>query len=199
MSPDGASVLAASRAGRDMTLMPTGAGTAEALKGGQRIRDGAFLPDGNGIVFLGSGETELRVFVQQRGAEPRPISGEGDFLALTPSPDGRTLAVMLHRKVSLLDVSGGTPRTLPWAVANEYPVGWSADGRSLFMARIHVGAAIDRVDIASGARTPWKTLMPSEPAGVTEIRVVRILDDGRGYAYSYSRRLSQLMVVSGLR
>jgi hypothetical protein len=34
---------------------------------------------------------------------------------------------------------------------------------------------------------------------VINVMAVRILDDGRSFAYSYERALSQLLVVSGLR
>jgi hypothetical protein len=52
--------------------------------------------------------------------------------------------------------------------------------------------------VASGARA-WKALVPSDGAGVSNVLAVRLLDDGRSYAYSYERELSQLLVVSGLR
>jgi hypothetical protein len=62
-----------------------------------------------------------------------------------------------------------------------------------------IGAIVSRVDVATGARTPWKTLLPSDSAGVTSVRFVRIRHDGRSYAYSYVRRLSQLFIISGLK
>jgi hypothetical protein len=67
------------------------------------------------------------------------------------------------------------------------------------MAHRDPSQGIDRVVIATGARTPWKTLVPSDGAGVTSVLAVRVLDDGRVYAYSYQRVLSQLFVMSGLR
>ena len=61
---------------------------------------------------------------------------------------------------------------------------------------------IDRVEIPSGKRTPWKQLAPLDLAGVdTPGRggFFAVTPDGRTYAYSYERSLSTLYLVDGLR
>jgi hypothetical protein len=40
--------------------------------------------------------------------------------------------------------------------------------------------------------------MPSEPAGVQSIPLIRFSADGKSYAYSIDRILSDLFVVDGL-
>jgi len=41
--------------------------------------------------------------------------------------------------------------------------------------------------------------MPSDPAGVTSIYRVRLSADGKTYAYSYVRGMSDLFQVEGVR
>jgi hypothetical protein len=40
---------------------------------------------------------------------------------------------------------------------------------------------------------------PNDPAGVTAIICVRMTADGKAYAYSFSRELSDLFLVEGVR
>ncbi len=46
---------------------------------------------------------------------------------------------------------------------------------------------------------PWKELTLEDLAGVVRIDPVRVAPDGRSWAYSYIRVLSNLYVVEGLR
>ena len=62
--------------------------------------------------------------------------------------------------------------------------------------------AIDvfRVELATGGRVRWKTLTPSDPVGVEDMRgTVVITPDAQSYCYSYMRRLGDLFVVDGLK
>ena len=62
-------------------------------------------------------------------------------------------------------------------------------------------ARIYRIDVGSGRRELWKTLMPSDPAGINEIgRQVKeswITPDGKTYAYPYWRWLCELIFWKG--
>ena len=60
-------------------------------------------------------------------------------------------------------------------------------------------AHVDRLDIETGARTPWKELMPSDPTGVGFIRAPHFTHDGESYAYNYTRELSDLYLTSKLK
>ena len=56
-----------------------------------------------------------------------------------------------------------------------------------------------RVEVATGVRSLWKTLMPSDPVGVEDMReTVVITPDAQSYCYSYTARLGDLYVVTGL-
>jgi hypothetical protein len=58
---------------------------------------------------------------------------------------------------------------------------------------------IFRLDPATGRRELWKQIMPADHTGVVEIRGFLPTPDGRAYAYSDVRVLSNLYVAEGLR
>ena len=60
-------------------------------------------------------------------------------------------------------------------------------------------AQVFRVNLESGRREMWKELMPADRAGVASIFTVLPAADGRAYVYSYSRTLSQVYLVEGLK
>jgi len=60
-------------------------------------------------------------------------------------------------------------------------------------------STVDRVDIATGKRTPWKTLAPADLAGVHGVTVVRMTPDAGLCLYSYLRTFSDLYLVQGLK
>ena len=58
---------------------------------------------------------------------------------------------------------------------------------------------IDRIEVATGTRQPWKELMPGDASGVYGIPVVRVTPDGRGYAYTFISSIGSLYLAEGLR
>jgi hypothetical protein len=56
-----------------------------------------------------------------------------------------------------------------------------------------------RVNIATGARQLWKEIRPDDLAGVFGTVRVLVTHDGRFYAYSYARYLSELFLVDGVK
>lgn len=56
-----------------------------------------------------------------------------------------------------------------------------------------------RLDLATGRRELRRELMPPDPAGVLMIRPPHISSDGKSYAYSYRRTLSELFLADGLK
>jgi hypothetical protein len=55
------------------------------------------------------------------------------------------------------------------------------------------------VDLARGTRELWRELIPPDPAGVRAVVTCHVTRDGRVYAYSYTRLLSDLYLIEGLR
>jgi hypothetical protein len=60
-------------------------------------------------------------------------------------------------------------------------------------------ARVFRLDLGTGRRELWKQIMPADRTGVIDIRGILPTPDGRAYAYSYLRILSELYVVEGLK
>ncbi|MGB7866379.1 MAG: hypothetical protein WCF74_23510, partial [Candidatus Sulfotelmatobacter sp.] len=58
---------------------------------------------------------------------------------------------------------------------------------------------ITRVELATGKREPFKEIVPADPAGAQSIPYIKFSADGKSYAYSMGRQLSDLYVVDGLR
>ena len=54
------------------------------------------------------------------------------------------------------------------------------------------------LDVEKGARTPFRQLMPSDPAGVETIGPILITPDGKTCIFGYHRMLSDLYLVEGL-
>jgi hypothetical protein len=56
-----------------------------------------------------------------------------------------------------------------------------------------------RLDLASGQRQLWKSLIPPDPVGVYSIIQFKTTPAGDAYFYGYTRVLSQLYMARGLR
>jgi hypothetical protein len=138
--------------------------------------------------------------MDEEGGTPKPISPEGVGFGLAISPDGGLVAVAMNDRPPLIvPAAGGEPRQIPGADAADAPSMWSSDGRSLFVVvRTPPGTTIDRLDLATGRRTAWKTLMPADKAGLLDVAMVQLSADARSYVYSYRRILSTLYLVDGL-
>jgi Tol biopolymer transport system component len=133
-------------------------------------------------------------------ATPHAISMEG-VRSNVLSPDGKFVAARgPDEKVYLFPVGGGEPKVVAGVQPGEFPTAWSADGRSIFViARGQIPAQVFRVDVATGQRTSWRSLEPADAAGIDTIRGVLISADDKAYVYGYSRTLSDLYLVQGLK
>jgi hypothetical protein len=145
----------------------------------------------------------VRLYIQDlEGGKPRPISPEGAHAtAFFPSPDGKQIfGLGPDQKGYLYPVDGGDAKQVPGLQVGEQPVNYTSDGKSIFVYRPgEVPAKVFILEIATGKRTPWKQLMPSDPAGVETIGPVLITPDGKACVYGYHRTLSDLYMVEGLK
>jgi hypothetical protein len=165
---------------------------------------GGFTPDGKQIIFAGNEPNKgVRLYIQNVvGGKPKAITPEGGGLpVILVSPDGKFvqgLAVDGRRLLYRLD--GGDPLPIPGLQPDEHLVGFSADSKSVFVHNFAgLPSTITRVDLATGKRTEWKKLFPADAAGVDSIGGIGITPDEKSYVYSYSRTLSDLYVVEGLK
>jgi predicted Ser/Thr protein kinase len=187
-----------------LVLYPTGVGEMKQLKNDSlnHMNAAAFLPDGRRFVFLGSEPGHGARLYQESldDATPHAFSMEG-VATLVLSPDGGKVAARgPDQKIYLFPVTGGDPKLVPGVQPGEFPTSWSSDGRSLFvMTRGQIPAQVFRVDVGSGQRTFWRSFEPADSAGIDTIRGVLISADNKAYVYGYSRTLSDLYLVQGLK
>jgi Tol biopolymer transport system component len=206
LSPDGEWALAIVHSASDPQLVayPTGAGEPKLFpKDGVSVFTANFLPpDGKQIVITGSEEGHgARLYVRDlSGGKPRPISPEGYSALGVSSPDGKwTLARGPDRKRYLYPIAGGEPTVIPSLETAEGVSQRSADGRSLYVFRRgETPQNVYRLDLATGRRELWRTLMPADGSGVSGLNPGPT-PSGEAYVYNYLRTLSDLYLVEGVR
>jgi hypothetical protein len=205
MSPDGKWVLTTpAHSPAQVFVLPAGTGQGRQVTNDFiDHQDSSWLPDSKRFVFQGAEPGHnTRLYVQElEGGSPKTISPEGYGIAGPVSPDGKyVVAFCLDLKPCLLPLVGGEPRTIPGVALTDGPIQWSEDGRSLYMYRFGaVPSTVERVDINTGKRTPWKTLSPADLAGVHGISAVKMTRDAHVCLYSYLRTFSDLYLIQGMK
>jgi hypothetical protein len=186
-----------------LSLVPTGAGEVRRLEtdGFERARSAWFM-DEERVVVVASAKGEMpRSFLFEAGGRaPRPITPPGT-LAIHGSQTSESVLgwSFIDGAIARFPLGGGEPRPVGRVLPPQHPIRVSADGRSLFVNCGGVPRRIERLDLSTGRRTAWKTLLPEDSAGVTLMEYVVLTPDGQGYAYGYGRFLSDLFVIGGLR
>ncbi len=189
----------------ELVLLPTGAGEVRQLgRAGITAQFAAWFPDGERLLVSGSEAGHgNRLYVRDLGTSAaRAVSPDGvSFFWPALAPDGRwAVATDAEGTPRLYPMEGGEPRAIPGATPDDRPVRWSADGRSIYVARgVRAPVVVEIVDVASGQRRPWRELRPPDPAGVVSIGPIVMTADGSAYAYSYRRLLDDLFLADGLR
>jgi hypothetical protein len=208
LSPDGQWVLA--ELGGSLILLPSGAGSTVTLPKGDVVQfgRGAWLGDSKRVVFTGTtADKKSRGYLQEIPAGvPRAITPDGVGLSFRAAVrDDNSILARAGDAWMLFPVHGGNAQPVPALTPGDIPLQWSHDGRYVYTVGSTPGTrapAVDifRVELTPGARVLWKTLTPSDPVGVAEMRrAIAITPDAQSYCYSYMRRLGDLFVVDGLK
>jgi eukaryotic-like serine/threonine-protein kinase len=186
-----------------LELLPTGAGTIRHLDrdGIQQYRHGIhWMPDGKQILFSGNEAGHgVRCFLQNiDGGKPRPVTPEGVSMCRV-SPDGQLIAGLEATGAKLYPLDGGAPRPVPGLQPGEV-FGWTSDPRFVYAyQKKSAPVKVYRVNILNGQRQLFKELNPSDETGLCDMSQVLFSADGRGYVYGYTRLLSELYLVNGLK
>jgi len=216
ISPDGRWV-ASNSAGRGSTLvlLPTGAGESKVLDSkDHRFEEAVFFPDGKRLLLQaidpGRG---VRSFVMDLETQKLDAIGPEGTTCLVVSPDGRDAACdgPNHQGV-IYPVHGGAARPIRGLrAAEEEPLLWSSDGRSVFVgprgrpasARPNPSASLQvfRVDLSTGRRELWHEFIPADRAGLAGGTGYNfaMTPDGKSYVYSYLNVPADLYLVTGLK
>jgi len=187
-----------------LMLYPTGAGEARRMERGnlENYAGAGWFPDNKRLLVCGNEPGRAtRCYVQDlAGGALQPATPE-DTVAGWVSPDsahilGRTGA----GEFFLYPVGNGEPRPLPHLGREDSVIRWSPDGRSLLVFHANqLPVRVEKVELESGRRTLVQELAPADRSGVLGIGTVSVSGDGKWYAYGYSRDVSQLFTVEGVR
>jgi Tol biopolymer transport system component len=206
LSPDGKWALAIRTLTSDpeLVLYPTGAGEQRVLpKNGLRIQNATWVPDGRRILLEAAEQGHsARLFVLDvDSGKSRALTPEGYRLFEgSVARDSRSAVVRgPDRRVYLYPLEGGEPTPIPSIDRFDRVAGWSADGKLNLLRLAELPARVGRLDLATGRTEAWKQIMPADAAGVSGIGRISLTADGAGYLYSYTRVLSDLYVVDGLK
>jgi hypothetical protein len=187
-------VLVPVRAGQPQAFPPDGLG---------RPAYGNFFPDGSKFAFESSAPGHgTRLYLQTlSGGAPRAISEEGlNASRIFVSPDGRWIpAIGPDFRIHLYPSGGGPSRDLAASKPDDYPAGWSVDGKTLYVSRTGIPCTVDRIDIETGVRTAVRELAGSDAAGITSFGPARVTPDGRTMTIGLNRILSTLYRIRNLR
>jgi Tol biopolymer transport system component len=204
LSPDGRWILATSPSTDALFMVPTGAGTAVPVPNGpiKLFRGARWFPDGRRLLINGK-EAErsgIRSYILDlAGGAPRPLTPEGTW-GLAVSPDGMWIAGTAGDGLTLWSTTDASVKRVPGSEPGDRPVGWTADREALWIYRRgQMPALIQRLDLATGKKSVWRKIKPSDLTGVYSILDFDIAPDGSSYLYSYHRVLSELFVVRGVR
>jgi Tol biopolymer transport system component len=205
LSPDGEWALSIIHSASDPQLaaFPTGAGEPRVFpKEGISVFSASFLPDGKQILLTGGEPARgQRLYLRDfAGGKPRAVSPEGYAVSGPVSPDGKWAVVDgPDRRRYLYPLSGGEPTPIPGLDPQDGVAQITADGHFLYVRRrAEVPMKVYRLEIATGRKELWRTLMPGDAAGVANLSPLPT-PDGSAYIYSYIRTLSDLFLVEGVR
>jgi eukaryotic-like serine/threonine-protein kinase len=189
-------------------LIPTGAGEVRFLNATAALQSNAmgFMPDQKAVYFSNDEGHGWKMYVEDlAGGAPRAVTPlisvrTHYFETHVVSPDGKLMfARDVTGKGMLYPIAGGDARPVPGWLAEDLWITWAGDGRSAYLYQDDkTSAPVYRVDMATGKRELVTTLAPSDVDGVTSIVSVRMTADGKTYAYSMTRELSDLFLVSSV-
>ena len=205
-SPDGKWVVSILFNPPQIILLPTGAGQTRVLErfGIEQYGYGAaWLPNGKSVVFVGKEkEHVVRTYLQDvDGGQPRPVTPEGVTGSLV-SPDGKFLVGrdVKEKKSLLYPLAGGDPRSIPGLDDEDRVVRWGSDARSLYVYHDRERPVrVYKLDLSNGRKELAREIAPSDPAGILGPVNVLLTPDGKGYIYAFTRNLTDLYLVKGLR
>jgi DNA-binding winged helix-turn-helix (wHTH) protein/Tol biopolymer transport system component len=203
-SPDGKWAIT-TVAYTQLELLPTGAGTIKKLDRGniEQYRHSLhWMPDGKQIIFSGNEAGHLaRCFIQNvDGGKPRPITPEG-VSGCQVSPDGQLVTGTnpLEKSIKLYPLDGGAPRALAGLLPGE-GISWTTDPHYVYASLGKVAPVkIYRLNVENGQRQLFKEINPSDETGLYDMTHILFSPNGKAYVYGYTRLLSEIYLVNGLK
>jgi len=99
----------------------------------------------------------------------------------------------------ILEVTSGAVTPLGDLARDDEPIQFDASGRMLYLVNMAgVNPRVDRLDLETGERTHLREIRPVNPTGVIATTAPVITPDGKRYAFTLVRQLTDLFLVDGL-
>ncbi|HKY97747.1 MAG TPA: WD40 repeat domain-containing serine/threonine protein kinase [Gemmatimonadaceae bacterium] len=204
LSSDNKSVLTALPTS-PMQLMnyPTGPGSPRRIDTGSIavISSATFLGTDGDVLICGSElKRSVRCYVRSsKGGPLRAVTPEGTGKGIS-SPDGKSIIASGADGYRMFAVADGTPQTIRGLVADDRILRFSPDSKALWVRRgVSQPVHIDRLELASGARTPLIPDFSPRRPGVLNTLEVSLADDPRTYAYMEREVSSFLFELKGIK
>jgi eukaryotic-like serine/threonine-protein kinase len=205
ISPDGKWVSTHPQKNGIITLVPTGAGESRQLTHDNITYVGErYMPDGKHLLAMGieQGHGARDYMIDLDNGNSTPLTPEG-VTGLVLSSDGRSIAVNSpDGKIGIWTIGGSAVRPVPDLASPQQPIAWTPDAQSLYVfsrAIAKTDGEVERVNIATGKREPWKVFGNQLQAGVESVGPPHFSSDMTAYAYIYSTTLSEAYVVKGFK
>ena len=203
LSPDGKWVVSEDRSPAKLVLLPTGVGEPKDLTDAKTDHfNAAWLPDSKAILYstAEAGHGPRTFFLAIDGGTPRAITPEGTIGGLVTADGKAVLARDAKGQRWFYPIAGGEPQKFNIQLEpDERVMGFSADGKMLLVRTRRIPVKVNRISLETGKREPWREIVPADPAGIQSLPSIRFSADGKAYAYSAGRVLSDLYVVDGLK
>jgi len=108
------------------------------------------------------------------GGELTPFMSEGVVGILISRDEKRVESLLLGLRGCLLQLSGRRvgPYPLFGMEKGSWPIQWSKDGQMLYARQGHTSVQIYQVNLSTGERSLWKTIVPADPAGLVSPAVL---------------------------
>jgi hypothetical protein len=194
----------------ELVLVPTGPGEERVISTERFGSLGiACFFDTNDAFFCYSAAEpgqKPRGWIRSLSAENwRPITPEGVVPVCIRWPQqevvGETLSDHTYARYPL---DGGPPQPFPASIWPDFDWMWNAtqDGRFGSVWRTPLGSipcVVERIDLDTGLRMPWRTIQPEDATGMLGMSPVYRRSELDAYAYSYRRYLQDLFLFEGLR
>ncbi len=199
---DNSSVLTSdNKTPSQFTLVPTGAGEPRQVTHDQIDHlGGRFLPDGKRVIFLGreNGHAARLYLLDLDSGATKPLTPEG-VAGRALSPDGKHFMAKSKGAWGIWSIDGGDPSPVPGLRSDDMIIAWTSDGLLIGRPDEARPRKLYLFDIATQKRSLWKTFGPQDMTGASNPGIPVISADGKHYAYSVVRNLSDLYVVDGLK
>ncbi len=204
MSPDGKWIAATLPSTHSaFRLLPTGAGETRSFEiSPVRVLDyyGSWVRDGSKFAFSGAatGKPARTYLLDTKTGKTFPVTPEGTTDPLI-SPDGKVVVARdQQQRFRRYPVDGGEAQEMKGLKDGEIPIQWDTSGTKLYVWDGTFPAHIFLVDLKTGARHPWTTLVPIDSAGVLYGNIV-MTPDGKTSVYRYRRIMTTLFLAEGLK